>query len=81
MTDEIQPVTPDERPFDLLGFMIDWENGELSDEDEIRLFAHLIKTGMAWQLQGCYGRRAADLLKYAWATGEIVSPACLAGGE
>jgi hypothetical protein len=42
--------------------IIDYENGELDDEAVIELFQELIDTGMAWNLQGSYGRMAADLI-------------------
>ena len=48
---------------DQLGRMIDWENGELGMEDTIVLFQGLIDSGLAWQLQGCYGRFADSLCK------------------
>jgi len=40
-----------------------WENGEMSEVDEIKFFSELIATGMAWQLQGCYGRTAASFIQ------------------
>lgn len=42
--------------------MIDWEAGSLSEEEEASLFQDLIDEGIVWQLQGCYGRRAAALI-------------------
>jgi hypothetical protein len=42
--------------------MIAWEQGELSDKDVIILFQSLIDSGLAWQLQGCYGRMAYALI-------------------
>ena len=48
---------------ELLPMMIDWETGEISEEDEIILFQELVNTGMAWNLQGAYGRNAEWLLK------------------
>ena len=41
----------------------DYENGKLNADGEIRLFAELIRTGMAWKLQGSYGRNAAALIR------------------
>ncbi len=50
-------------PFDSLDAMIRWESGELSEAEEIRLFQYLVDTGLAWTLQGCYGRQAAMMLE------------------
>lgn len=38
--------------------IIAYENGELDEEQVLILFASLIRTGLAWQLQGRYGRTA-----------------------
>jgi hypothetical protein len=43
--------------------MIDFESGELSSEEIMELFQELIDTGMAWQLQGHYGRTAQALIE------------------
>lgn len=48
---------------DQLDKMIAWEQGDLNDEDTIALFQELIDNGMAWTLQGCYGRMAANLIE------------------
>jgi hypothetical protein len=46
-----------------VGSIIEYENGELSDSETIDFFAGLIRTGVAWQLQGHYGRTAANLIR------------------
>lgn len=48
--------------YDRIGNIIAYESGELSHEDTLILFADLIKSGMAWRLQGFYGRNAARLI-------------------
>lgn len=45
-----------------LDFIMSYEGGELSDDEVIEGFQHLIDTGIVWQLQGHYGRTAAALL-------------------
>lgn len=59
---------------DLLGKLIDLENGEMEYDDYVALMADLVKTGMAWSLQGTYGRAAVDLIDAGVITreGEIV---------
>ena len=47
---------------DLVDKIIEFEAGELGPEEALHLFADLIKTGLAWQLQGTYGRMAVDLI-------------------
>lgn len=44
--------------------MIAWEEGDLDEEQTVELFQELINSGLAWQLQGCYGRMAAWLIEY-----------------
>lgn len=43
--------------------IIAFENGELDDISTINMFSTLIRTGMAWQLQGFYGRTASALIE------------------
>ena len=43
--------------------IIAFEQGELDGEDVIALFQRLIDNGMAWSLQGSYGRTAARLIE------------------
>lgn len=47
----------------LTGKIIDFEAGELKDEQVIELFQELVDSGLAWQLQGSYGRTAARLIE------------------
>lgn len=48
----------------LLDQLIAYEHGDLNDEEElIDLFQHLIDTGVAWKLQGHYGRTAHSLIE------------------
>jgi hypothetical protein len=48
---------------DLFSMMMDFEAGELDDEGVIELFQQLVDNGMAWQLQGFYGRTAMALIE------------------
>ena len=47
---------------DLLSKIMAWEMGEMPEEEEVKLFQELINNGMAWTLQGCYGRNAKALI-------------------
>jgi hypothetical protein len=42
--------------------LVAYENGELDIEDTFDLFQDLIDSGLAWQLQGSYGRTAQALI-------------------
>lgn len=59
---------------DIVDQIVAWENGIMSSDDEIRFFSKLVKNGMAWTLQGMYGRRASDLINegYLDAQGNIL---------
>lgn len=43
--------------------IMDFESGKLSEEKIFELFQELVDTGMAWQLQGYYGRLAQKLIE------------------
>lgn len=48
---------------DQVGMIMAFEQGELDENGIIQLFQNLIDTGLAWQLQGSYGRTAAALIE------------------
>ena len=47
----------------LTDMIIKYEMGELGDLDCIALFQELIDTGLAWRLQGWFGRHAMHLIE------------------
>ena len=46
-----------------LDFIMAYEAGELDEQETIDGFQLLIDSGLAWSLQGCYGRMAARLIE------------------
>ena len=57
----------------LVNYILAYKVGELDADKVLELFAYLVKTGLAWQLQGYYGRTAARLIEQGIVTedGEI----------
>lgn len=47
----------------MIGQIIAYENGELTEEEVIELFQSLISSGAVWRLQGHYGRTAIQLIE------------------
>jgi hypothetical protein len=43
--------------------IVRYENGEMDEQETLELFDELIATGLAWTLQGCYGRMAQSLIE------------------
>lgn len=43
--------------------IIAYEQGELTPDEETILFQELVDTGLAWQLQGHYGRTAMNMVQ------------------
>ena len=52
----------------MLDYIMDFEEGSLEENDVIELFQFLVDTGMAWQLQGFYGRTAETLIEAGYVT-------------
>jgi len=61
MTGAKTKATTNEK-FDLVGKVMQYESGLLPRAEAIELFQRLIDNGMAFQLQGSYGRTAMKLL-------------------
>ena len=58
---------------ELANMIIEYEEGNMSISNTIKLFSLLIQSGLAWRLQGFYGRMATRLIECGYITedGEI----------
>lgn len=63
-----------EKTFDEFDFIMAYEGGECSIKQIINGFAHLVKNGHAFSLQGHYGRSAVKLIEagYISKDGEVL---------
>ena len=65
--------------YDVTNGIIDYEDGSLDDDRVVELFQHLIESGLAWKLQGHYGRTAERLIRAGLCTiQKTVKPSGLA---
>lgn len=58
-----------EPTFDVVGFIIDAESGNLSAMETLEGLGHLIRTGLISGLQGAWQRAAADAVE-----GDLLTP-------
>lgn len=55
-----------EHPADLIDRIIAFEDGTMEQDDVVDLFQELVDGGLAWQLQGAYGRMAHQLIELGY---------------
>ena len=48
---------------DLVDRVMRYENGDMDQNEIVSFFGELVRSGLAWQLQGSYGRTAVALIK------------------
>ena len=46
-----------------IDYIMRYEGGEITAKETLELFSHLLKTRLAWQLQGHYGRTASAFIE------------------
>lgn len=51
---------------DIVTRIMEWEDGEMTHAESVAFFQELVDNGMAWRLQGTYGRTAAYFLQRGW---------------
>lgn len=63
MTDTLGTGTIAGSDYDLVGKLMDFEAGNMSQPEVIALFQRLVNDGTVWHLQGQYGRLASVLIE------------------
>jgi len=53
----------DSKDINMVDKIIRYENGTMNEDETIQFFQELINSGLAWQLQGHYGRTAKYLIE------------------
>ena len=48
---------------DITNRIIEYESGELDQDQTVQLFQELVDSGIVWDLQGHYGRLAYQLIE------------------
>lgn len=48
--------------------IIAYESGSMDEDEMVAFFQRLIDSGMAWKLQGSYGRIASTLIEEGYCT-------------
>lgn len=61
MDDNLNVADPD-----LVNLIMSYEEGDMSEDDTVALFQNLIDSGLAWKLQGHYGRTAKRLIEWGY---------------
>lgn len=56
-------TTTIETPIPNVEDVIRYEEGDMDEAEAVQFFADLIASGLAWRLQGSYGRGAAALIR------------------
>lgn len=54
--------------YDVVGAIMDYEDGSQSARESLEMFSHLIKTGAIRGLQGSYQRAASDIVDAGYLT-------------
>ena len=62
-----------------VGEMMDYENGSMPNDKAVNMFQRLHNSGMAYQLQGHYGRTAQSLLKAGYIHDKVPELAAAVG--